>query len=275
MKPYLKTKDFSVTGEEFQLLYKKELDMLVTSPQPEDLGKYYYSDTYISHTDSRRSTTDKLYQLVKKYGLWKKVRLTNRYAFSNKTLLDVGAGTGDFLVAARRKGWSVYGVEPNRMARDKASEKGLQLSHELHNQLNRKYQVITLWHTLEHLPYLEEQIDKLISCLEKEGTLIIAVPNYMSYDARHYDQFWAAYDVPRHLWHFSRSSIEKLFSKYGMRIVKTRPMIFDAFYVSLLSEKYKTGKSNFVRALLMGLRSNIDAWRTKEYSSLLYILQRT
>ncbi|WP_337251779.1 class I SAM-dependent methyltransferase [Maribacter halichondriae] len=137
-----------------------------------------------------------------------------------------------------------------------------------------KFQIITLWHVLEHLPDLENQILKLIWHLEEGGTLFIAVPNFNSFDAKHYQEFWAAYDVPRHLWHFSRKSMDRLFSKHGFQVVKSKPLVFDSFYVSLLSEKYKTGKQNFYKAFSIGLRSNISAWTTKEYSSVLYILQK-
>ena len=274
MKSYLKTKDHSVSGEQFELLYDADLDMLITHPQPEDLEKYYESPAYISHTDSSTSVVDRIYQTVKKYSLSKKVRLISRYANEKKTLLDFGAGTGDFLMAAKNDNWKVFGVEPNLGARQKATEKGIDLLENISEIENGKFQVITLWHVLEHLPNLETQIKMLVDKLEQEGTLIIAVPNYKSHDAQHYKNFWAAYDVPRHLWHFSKTAIEKLFEPHGMVLVENRPMIFDSFYVSLLSEKYKTGKQNYITAFFWGLRSNMKAWGTKDYSSLIYILQK-
>jgi 2-polyprenyl-3-methyl-5-hydroxy-6-metoxy-1,4-benzoquinol methylase len=175
---------------------------------------------------------------------------------------------------ARRDGWKVKGVEPNRMARGKASEKKIVLKKDLDGFSRKKFQIITLWHVLEHLPDLETQIEKITSLLEETGTLFLAAPNYKSYDAEHYQNFWAAYDVPRHLWHFSRTSIEIIFSRHKLEVVKIKPMIFDAFYVALLSEKYKTGRSHFIRAFYRGLQSNIKAYRTKDYSSLLYVLQK-
>ena len=274
MKFHLNSKDYSVSGEEFQLLLDLDLDMLVTQPQPKELDKYYQSDAYISHTDSSETSVDKIYQTVKKYNLQKKVKLAQRYAQTKKTLLDVGAGTGDFLLYAKQKGWSVTGVEPNERAQQRALEKGLKLYPDLESLSEKKFDIITLWHVLEHLPNLDGQIQKLVSCLEEDGTLIIAVPNYKSYDAHYYKNFWAAYDVPRHLWHFSRTSIKKIFGKYKMKVVATQPMLFDAFYVSLLSEKYRWGKQHFLRAFLIGLTSNIMAWRTKEYSSLIYIIKK-
>ena len=274
MRPFLKTKDFSVTGEAFELLLDEDLQMLVTRPQPENLEPYYQSDAYISHTDANSTFTDKIYQGVKFFSLWMKIRLINGYANNNKSLLDFGAGTGEFLLAAENNGWTVEGVEPNRDARMRSREKRMELCRNMDALAKKQFQVITLWHVLEHLPDLENQILQLVWRLEDDGTMIIAVPNFKSYDAKHYKDFWAAYDVPRHLWHFSRTSIEMLFTKHGLEVVRTKPMVFDAFYVSLLSEKYKSGKLIFIKAFFMGLFSNISGWLTKEHSSIIYILQK-
>ena len=274
MKSYLKTKDFSISQEEFELLYNEELDMLVTYPEPENIEKYYESDTYISHTDSKKTVVDKIYQSVKSYSLKKKLSLINSFDTKEKTLLDIGAGTGDFLCTAKNKNWNVAGVEPNALARSKAVKKGIKLYDNLNKVLDKKYEVITLWHVLEHLPNLENKIDRIVSLLKDKGTLVIAVPNFKSYDAKHYGKYWAAYDVPRHLWHFSKNTIEKLFKKHNIEIVKTKPMLFDSFYVALLSEKYKTQKQNFLKAFYIGLKSNISANSSKEYSSHIYILRK-
>jgi len=275
MKSYLKTKDYAVTGEEFELLYDESLKMLVTKPHPQNLDKYYKSENYISHTDATTTFIDKIYQTVKKYSLWQKVRLVQKYSSSGKTLLDVGAGTGDFLLTAKNKDWDVEGVEPNQDAKKRAHKKGIELYPSLGTLPDNKYDVITLWHVLEHLPDLDDQINKLVALLNEKGTLVIAVPNFKSYDAQHYQNFWAAYDVPRHLWHFSKEAIEKLFSGHGMKVVKVRPMIFDSFYVAMLSEKHKTGRQNYFKAFVIGLLSNSKAWSSKEYSSHIYILKRS
>ena len=275
MKPYLRTKDFSVSQESFELYHDPNLDMLVTAPQPDNLDPYYESEVYISHTDSNKSLVDKIYQWVKKYSLNKKMKLVSSYSVEKKTLLDFGAGTGDFLKTAKNMGWTVEGVEPNIHARSKAKEKEIDLFSSLSEVSLKKYDVITLWHVLEHLPDLENQIQKLSSLLEEEGTLVIAVPNFKSFDAKYYKEFWAAFDTPRHLWHFSKTAIEKLFLKRGLKLVKIKPMLFDSFYVSLLSEKYKTGKQNIGKAFFIGLRSNLIGVRTKEYSSHIYVLKKT
>ena len=274
MKLFLKTKDFSVSGESFELFKDEELDMLVTQPQPENLSKYYESEDYISHTDSKKSLMDKLYQAVKRKNLQNKLQLIESQTNKPKSLLDIGAGTGDFLLLAKTNGFEVTGVEPNGKARQLSSQKGIHLHQEIHKVEGQKFDAITLWHVLEHLPDLDGQIKTMVSLLEDEGVLIIAVPNFKSFDAGHYGRYWAAYDVPRHLWHFSKTSIAKLFDRHGMEVIAIKPMWFDAFYVSLLSEKYKGNKRYWLSAFLIGLWSNISAVFTKEHSSLIYILKR-
>lgn len=275
MKSYLKTNDFFLSNEAFELLYDETLDMLVTSPQPIDIEKYYQTDNYISHSDGENTLLEKVYQSIKKRNLQKKVALIEKFAGDDKTLLDVGAGTGDILRHAKSKGWKVFGVEPNANARKLASQKEIDLEKDLDTIQEMKFSVITLWHVLEHLPNLEENIGRLSRMLEEGGALIVAVPNFKSYDAKYYGRFWAAYDVPRHLWHFSRTAIERLFLKQEMELKKVKPMWFDSFYVSLLSEEYRTGKKNWIKAGVLGLVSNISGMITKEYSSHIYILQKS
>nr|WP_299345338.1 class I SAM-dependent methyltransferase [Allomuricauda sp.] len=274
MKLYLKTKDYSISGEEFQLCHNEELDMLVTQPVPENLEKYYDSKDYISHTDSKRTVFDSLYQSVKRKNLKNKIQLIENQIVNKENLVDIGAGTGDFLVVAKSCGFRVEGVEPNSKAREKATGKGINLKEGLESLDNEKYQVITLWHVLEHLPDLDTHAKKLSALLKPDGVLIIAVPNFKSWDAKHYKSYWAAFDVPRHLSHFSRKSISKIFAKHGLVVDQIRPMIFDAFYVSILSEKYKGNKMHFVAGMIKGLWSNLKALYTKEYSSLIYILKK-
>jgi 2-polyprenyl-3-methyl-5-hydroxy-6-metoxy-1,4-benzoquinol methylase len=278
---YLTVKDYTVSNKKFDLLYNETLDMLVTFPQPkaEELSGYYESDDYISHTDSKETFTDKLYQAVKKLALANKLKLINSFKTADKNLLDVGCGTGDFLLTCKNNGWKVTGVEPNAKARisgeNKLSRESASKIYAEINQLKNdvQFDVITLWHVLEHVPNLDIYIKALKSRLKPNGTLIVAVPNFKSYDANYYKQFWAAFDVPRHLWHFSKKSIQVLFAKQEMSVVTISPMIFDSFYVSLLSENYKNGKSKFLKAFYIGLASNIKAMRTKEYSSLIYIIK--
>jgi 2-polyprenyl-3-methyl-5-hydroxy-6-metoxy-1,4-benzoquinol methylase len=272
---YIKVQDHSVSKENFELLLDPELELLKTHPQPEleKLGAYYESEDYISHTDAKRSLFEKIYHWVKSYSLKKKVGIINFYQPKKGRLLDIGAGTGDFLVTAKTAGWQVTGIEPNENAKKLAISKGVSFENTVESIQNQQFDVITMWHVLEHVPDVVKQINELKRLLTPDGTLIIAVPNYKSFDAQHYGAFWAAYDVPRHLWHFSKTSVEKLVSREKMKVVKILPMIFDSFYVSLLSEKYKNGRMNFVSAFWIGLRSNLKAKRTKEYSSHIYVIK--
>ncbi|MEO1012114.1 MAG: class I SAM-dependent methyltransferase [Bacteroidota bacterium] len=274
MKLYLNTKDYAFSQEEFKLFLDEARDMLITQPCPANLGKYYESDTYISHTDGKNSLLEIVYQRVKRITLKRKVDLVTHYAGDGKVLLDVGAGTGDFLNAAQKTGWSIMGTEPNAKARTLAGTKGIRLYKGWDDLPEQKFDSITLWHVLEHLPHLEWDLEQLLARLKGDGSLVIAVPNFRSYDAGYYGKYWAAYDVPRHVWHFSRDAIEKLFHERGMQVIETKPMLFDSFYVSMLSEKYRNGKGNLLRAFMVGLWSNIKAWGSGEYSSVIYILQR-
>lgn len=271
LKTLMNIIDYSVSKEEFFLEYDPVYKLYRTTPVPQELGRYYQSDVYISHTDGKKGLFEKLYQWVKTYTLQQKIKLIEHYVPQGK-LLDIGAGTGDFLKVAAQRGWSVSGVEPEKKARDRAEEKGILLKEDK-THITDTYQVITLWHVLEHVPNLQEQIAFLKDHLTIGGLLVIAVPNYRSRDAQHYGKYWAAYDVPRHLWHFSQESIRLLFIEKGFQLIGVKPMPFDAFYVSLLSEKYKTGSMNFLKGGYQGLLSNLSALKTGEYSSLIYLLK--
>ena len=273
---YIETKDFLVTGEEFSLVRNKKFGFLETRPQPEseDLGKYYQSDEYISHTDSKRGAVALLYQKVKAYSLIKKARLISKLNSGKGTLLDIGAGTGEFLKVAQRKGWVVSGFEPNAGARNFARKKNLTLNESIADLEGTTFDVVTLWHVLEHLPDLQNTIHKIEQLVRAGGILVIAVPNFNSFDAKHYKNYWAAFDVPRHLWHFSQDAMKKIFSS-ELQLVKTKALIFDSYYVSLLSEKYKSGNTFSIKAFFIGLLSNLKAWRTKEYSSLIYCYKKS
>ncbi|WP_299098170.1 class I SAM-dependent methyltransferase [uncultured Winogradskyella sp.] len=277
---YLTLKDHSVSKEEFQLLHNKELDMLETFPEPkgEKLSEYYKSEDYISHTDTKRNLLEFVYHKVREISLKRKLKLINSFQSETKQLLDIGCGTGDFLQTALKDSWSIAGIEPNESARQIANSKtnnAVFETEELSKLKPNSFDVITLWHVLEHLPDLEMHTALFKSLLKPNGTLVIAVPNYKSYDAQYYKKFWAAYDVPRHLWHFSKTSISELFKKKKMTLEKVLPMTFDAYYVCLLSEKYKSGFMNPVKAFWIGWRSNRKAKHSKEYSSHIYVLKNT
>jgi len=273
-KLVLKVKDHSVSGEFFELWLDEQYEILVTHPQPslEKLPSYYESEDYISHTDGRRTLFEKLYHFIKGIALKKKLNLVNSLS-TKGSILDIGAGTGEFLLTCKNDGWHVTGIEPSERAKQIAHQKGIGMEESLANLTDHSFDVITMWHVLEHVPNLEQQLKELKRLLKPNGVLLVAVPNYKSYDAKVYQEYWAAYDVPIHLWHFSKNAISKLFALQSMKLVQVLPMKFDSFYVALLSEKYKNGKMNFFKAFFTGLRSNWFGNRNKEYSSHIYVLK--
>lgn len=273
-KHFLNVVDYSVSKETFELLYNEELDMLITHPQPtiEKLPSYYEDANYISHTDGNKSLFEKMYQFVKGIALKNKLKLINSQSQKGR-VLDIGAGVGDFLLVCKNNGWESIGIEPSDKAKTIAKNKGVIFVEKLSDLEDNSFDVITMWHVLEHVPDLENQIKELKRLIKPNGTVIIAVPNFKSFDAKYYGEFWAAYDVPIHLWHFSKTAIQKLFAKENLELVKVLPMKFDSYYVSLLSEKYKTGKINFIKAFFVGCKSNWKGSSDKEYSSHIYVLK--
>jgi 2-polyprenyl-3-methyl-5-hydroxy-6-metoxy-1,4-benzoquinol methylase len=274
-KHFLTLKDYSVSKETFDLYEDEALDMLITFPQPDEnnLARYYESADYISHTDSKRSLFEKAYHFVKNIALKNKLDLINSLQPNKGRILDIGAGTGEFLSVTKQNGWQTTGVEPSEKAKSIAMNKGISFVEKTIELESNSFDVITMWHVLEHVPDLDKQLKELKRLLKEDGTLIVAVPNFKSFDAKHYGKFWAAYDVPIHFWHFSKTAIKLLFEKEGMQLKKVLPMKFDSFYVSLLSEKYKTGKMNFIKAFFVGLQSNWKGKRNFEYSSHIYVIK--
>ncbi|WKD85512.1 putative S-adenosylmethionine-dependent methyltransferase/MSMEI_2290 [Polaribacter huanghezhanensis] len=273
LKPFMNCVDHTVSKESYELLLNKDFDMMVTLPVPSDLENYYKSETYISHTNANKSVLDKIYQKVRKRTLQKKVAILNSFNFTEKKVLDIGSGTGDFLATCKNANWNVFGVEPNEDARTISKSKDINVRSDILFLKETNFDVITLWHVLEHVENLLEYIEILKAKLKPNGVLLIAVPNYKSFDANYYKEFWAAFDVPRHLWHFSQTSIQKLFTNVSMKVEKTIPMKYDSYYVSMLSEKYKSGSTNFIKAFYIGFLSNMKAKSTSEYSSLIYVIK--
>lgn len=272
-------KDYAVSGEEFTLYSCKECQFVFTYdiPSLEFMGKYYRSDDYVSHTETKNGLINKLYHQVRKLTLRNKAALVRKY--TGKMVghhLDIGAGTGSFVHAMEKSGWNSIGVEPDPMARKKANELYLASIYpmeELENFSEASYTAITLWHVLEHVHDLHKMLSKIHQMQDEDARLFIAVPNHASFDARYYGNLWAAYDVPRHLYHFTPATMKKLLDQHGFDIIAHKPMWFDSFYVSMLSEKYKKG--NIVRAFVVALLSNIMAlFNRKTCSSLIYIAKK-
>jgi 2-polyprenyl-3-methyl-5-hydroxy-6-metoxy-1,4-benzoquinol methylase len=249
---------------------------LFTNPRPtkEIIHKYYQSDSYISHSNKTQSLKDLLYKAVRSIAVRQKVGLLNAIAVK-RTMLDFGCGTGYFLAACQKDGWNVTGIEPDPDARKYASENTSAAIYPGIDDIptDHKYQVISLWHVLEHVHDLNETLIKLKQHLEKTGRLVIAVPNISSYDARLYKEQWAAYDVPRHLYHFSQDTMKTLMDNHQLRIKRTIPMKYDAYYVSLMSEKSKNMVRNYIYGFINGYKSNTYAKNhNKNFSSLIYVV---
>ena len=271
-------KDYSVSNKEFELKFDAKNELYQTCFSDwEQLDSYYQSENYISHTDGKRNWFEKIYQIVKQYTIKTKWNLIEKlHHKSELSVLDIGCGTGDFLkYGIEKMKCSGVGVEPNFDARKRAEEKNLTVFEEINQIQNQKFDVITLWHVLEHVADLDNYFSFFNEKLNDDGLLVIAVPNFKSYDAQYYKEFWAAWDVPRHLWHFSRTSIQQLSKPHGFDLIHTHPMYFDSYYVSLLSESYKSGKKNLWNAFRIGFLSNQKAKRSKEYSSHIYLLKKS
>lgn len=278
IKPVLSAEDYTVSHELFEIWECNNCTLRFTQniPSPEDIGCYYQSENYISHSDTASGFINKLYHQVRKITLVKKKKLVEKMTRKKSgSILDVGCGTGAFLHTMKVAGWQVTGLEPDGNAAAKAKElyaiEPLK-SEKLYDLSSGSYDAITLWHVLEHVHDLHGYMKKLKNLLKPDGQLLIAVPNYTSYDAANYQQFWAAYDVPRHLYHFSPASMRKLFSLHDLQMKKTIPMWFDSFYVSMLSEQYQNGKPNAIAGAMTGAISNLKAMgNTEKCSSVIYV----
>lgn len=273
---FMEVKDHMISQEVFHLKECSSCGFVFTSPRPaiSNLGEYYKSEDYISHSSSKKGLINSLYLVVRSITLKKKVNLIQKFSDKGK-VLDLGSGTGHFVAALKKARVEVVGVEPDEGARKFAlSENNLELleKEQLKNLESNSFNAITLWHVLEHIPTLEEDISEMYRLLKEKGRLFVAVPNRNAYDAKKYGSYWAAYDVPRHLHHFREEDILRLFKRHSFELIKTLPMKFDSYYVSMLSEKYKKG--NYIKALWVGFLSNFYAKNGAGYSSQIYILSK-
>ncbi len=274
-KNLLNIKDYFLTKEDFELIVCKNCGLAITYPFPskEKISVYYESSDYISHSDASKSLFDKLYHIVRSRSLRKKVSLIKKYV-PHGTILDFGCGTGYFLNECKKEGFIVFGVETNPNAVANIKNKSIEVKQSIESYSGvQKFDVITLWHVMEHLYNPNEFIETVASCLNDNGYLVLALPNRMSFDAMCYKNYWAGYDVPRHLYHFTKKDVQNITQKH-FYLQEIRPMVFDSFYVSMLSEKHKKSSLGFIKGGFLGLLSNISAIFTGEYSSLIYVLKK-
>ena len=267
--------DFLITGEKFQIYSCDTCGLRFTNPRPNDdeLAGYYDSSAYISHSNESTTLVDRLYKIARTFTLRRKRKLIEQLS-PNKRLLDIGCGTGHFIDYCKQHGWQVNGVEPNESARRQAEDKTkIIIQEDLADVVDGAFEVITLWHVLEHLPDLGQTMNRLKSLLAPGGVIIIAVPNFEAYEATVFKAYWAAYDVPRHLYHFNQNAIKHLANKHGLKIAGTYPMKLDSFYISLLINKNKSKANKYLNSFISGLFSNIYAFKSNNYSSLIYQLE--
>ncbi|MCX6250302.1 MAG: class I SAM-dependent methyltransferase [Bacteroidetes bacterium] len=277
-RQFLNVTDHFLSMEQFVVVQCVDCGFRFTNPRPEkpDIGKYYESTEYIAHNARKRDLLSYIYRGIRSISVRTKYRLIKKYSHGRE-LIDIGCGTGELPAYCAKNGYKVTGIEPNEAARHYATEfHGIEVYPESYLDApgKKQFDVITMWHVLEHVHDLGTRMERIRELMKPEGTLIVALPNNDSWDSVKYREFWAALDVPRHLYHFTQATVKLLGEKHGFHLVKIVPLKFDAFYISLISEKYKTKKQNYFRAFLNGIKSNKSARRNKgNYSSLIYLFK--
>ena len=284
LKHVLSANDHLVTGRKFDILKNPETTILETHPRPtkEELPTYYDSENYTSHNDKSAGIVSFCYRIIKSISTSRKIRIGQNSLSKNTPqnkprLLDVGCGTGDFLYSCLKKGWQINGIENNKNAKNNSRTEVSSFifdDFEFLKSQPERFDIITMWHSLEHIIDLKQTIVDMKKLLTNKGVIVVACPNHKSFDAIFYKESWAAYDLPRHLWHFDKDSISKLFVEHNMQLTKTLPMYWDSFYISILSEKIISKKNKFLKGVTVGLLSNVSAMFSKEHSSLIYVFNK-
>ena len=271
-------KDEFLSKEDFHICECLNCGLSYTMPRPnkEKIGEYYKSEEYYSHQENKKGFIPRLYESVKKVNLKHKYKLATQGLNIGK-MLDIGCGVGDFLHTAEEHGWTCTGVEPSEDAKAIAKTKtkaNIINSEDMEKIPDATFDLITMWHVLEHVDDLKWQIEQLHRLTKTKGRIVIAVPNYKSYDAQYYKELWAAYDVPRHLSHFNKNVLTKIFKSKNLELVRTDKLIWDAYYISYMSEQYKQHKFPLLKGTFRGCISNCKARHTNEWSSMVYIFEK-
>lgn len=275
-KVLCKAKDYLVSGELFSVVWNQEKGYAVTFPAPEkeELGRYYNSEEYNSHKERNESFLDLVYSVSRNFMFLFKYRIIKNLIPKGGRVLDYGCGTGNFLSFLKKKEYKIKGIEVNEKAREQSSLKGFSVFSSWEELPSEEMDLITLWHVLEHVSDIDDCMFNIYKRLNAKGYLLIAVPNLNSFDAKYYKECWAAYDVPRHLWHFSQRGLCNLLASYNFDLVGKYPLILDALYISYISEKYQEASFPFIKGIIKGIKSNIKARKTGEYSSLVYVFKK-
>lgn len=274
---HLWVKDYFLTGEAFEIHECLKCGLLFTEPRPDSnhIGKYYQSEKYYSHKENKSGFIPKIYESVKKVNLKHKRKLASK-GMKVGTMLEIGCGAGDFLHEMEQKGWNCTGIEPSKEAKAIAKNRvkaNILNPEDLATLKDESFDLITMWHVLEHVDNLKDEVRHLQRLLKKGGRLVLALPNFKSTDAEYYREYWAAYDVPRHLNHFCRESINNIFKTTKLQLKKIDKLVWDAYYISYMSEKYKNHTLPLLKGAVRGLMSNCKARKSGEWSSLVYVLE--
>lgn len=276
--PFLKVKDEFLTKEPFEIVECTSCHLLYTTPRPapEKMGAYYQSDDYLSHQANKKGLVPTIYEKVKHVNIKRKLRLATDHLPTGK-ILDIGCGVGDFLLAAKTAGWEVSGIEPSDQAKSLAQQRLGFLPvdpADISTLSDNTFDVITMWHVLEHVDDVLQERDQLARLLKPGGRLVIALPNYQSYDAVFYKEKWGAWDVPRHISHFSQDTISCIFAHPLFHPIDIQCLKWDAYYISYLSERYLGHSLPLLRGAYRGFVSNLKARSSGMYSSLVYRFSR-
>ena len=273
----MKIQDHFLTQEIFEIKETKISGVFKTFPIPVNLSLYYESKDYISHHQDSGTLKENFYKYLQGFNLKYKKKILSKFMQTGHSILDYGCGAGEFLKYIE-KDFQPVGFEPNESARTAAKNKltKAKIIYDLDSIENESLDAITLWHVFEHVENQDEVLNQFHQKLKQSGILIIAVPNPDSFDAKHYGKFWAAYDVPRHIFHFTKTGMENLFKskKENWNLKKIRPLLLDSFYISMLSEKYKKSSLFWLKGFIFGAISNFKASKNYEFSSLIYIIEK-
>lgn len=270
----MKIKDHFLTNEEFTIVPTETAGVLKTVPQPTNLHKYYNSKRYISHHQDDASIKTKIYKFFQKFNLRYKRNIVANYTPHEGVVLDYGCGSGEFLKYIESE-FTILGYEPSEAGVNSTINKtNATLIKTIDEIADNSIHTITMWHVLEHIADQEAILNKLYCKLNTGGHLIVAVPNYLSFDAQYYKEYWAAYDVPRHLYHFSNEGLRNTFNSVKWKFKKLQPLLLDALYISIISEQYKKSSLPWLKGSLVGSISNIKALKNNQFSSLVLVIEK-
>jgi len=275
---FVQAKDYTVSQNTFDIVRCSDCDLLFTNPRPEveQAGYFYKSENYISHSNTQKGLINKLYHIVRNITLKQKTNLIHNHQQGNKNMLDVGCGNGHFLHACKLRGWNTFGMELDAETAERAASLTKQQIYPNLQAIpaGTQFELVSLWHVLEHVYELEAYFKFFKARIAENGKLLLALPNSESFDAKYFKEYWAAYDAPRHIYHFNPKTIQSIAKKHGFKLVQQRGQIFDSFYISLLSHEYKTGNKKLIKSFFVGLWSNMVAYfKTGSYSSNIYIFE--